>query len=489
MRGMARLAVFFVVVEVGSAFAGQSAVVRPDGSTITASQVDQSTNRLMQSAHVTGAGISIFHRGKIEYLKSYGARDAEKGSPLTADSVMTSASLSKAAFATVVMRLAQTHILDLDKPIDKYLPKPLPAYPQYADLQGDDRWKQLTLRILLSHTSGFPNWRAFEDDRKLRIHFEPGTRYAYSGEGIVLAQLVVETVTGKPIEALMEEELFTPLKMTRTSMVWEPRFESDFANGYDEYGRSLGPERRTSANAAGSMQTTLHDYATFLSALMSGKILDRRTTGEMFNSQISIHSAHQFPSLATETTTANDGIRLRYGIGWGLYSSPYGKAFFKEGHDEGWRHLALCFLQDGDGILIMTNSSNGEGMFKPLIDSLVGPTAFPFDWENYTPYNLLPPLPKRVEHKQVTLSPDQLTRLIGRYALSPDVMLAVTLESGHLYVQENDEPRQELLPESPLDFYSANSSDECSFKLSNDGVAQALVLHLGGKDVELKRVQ
>jgi CubicO group peptidase (beta-lactamase class C family) len=110
----------------------------------------------------------------------------------------------------------------------------------------------------------------------------------------------VETVTGKAIEALMQEELFIPVKMTRTSMVWEPRFESDFANGYDEYGRSLGPEKRRSANAAGSMQTTLRDYATFLSALMSGKILDRRTTGEMFDSQISIHSAHQFPSLAAE---------------------------------------------------------------------------------------------------------------------------------------------------------------------------------------------
>lgn len=111
----------------------------------------------------------------------------------------------------------------------------------------------------------------------------------------------------------MPEELFIPLKMTRTSMVWEPEFESDFANGYDEYGRSLGPEKRRSANAAGSMQT--RDYATFLSSLMSGKILDRRTTGEMFDSQISIHSAHQFPSLAAETTTANDAIRLRYGIG------------------------------------------------------------------------------------------------------------------------------------------------------------------------------
>ena len=166
MRGVARLAAFFVAVEVASAFAGQTAVVRPDGSAITAAQIDQSAHRLMQSAHVTGAGIAIFHRGKIEYLKTLWSTGRETGSPLTEDTVMTSASLSKAAFATVVVRLVQSHILDLDKPIDEYLPKPLPTYPQYADLQGDDRWKRLTLRILFSHTSGFPNWRAFEDDRK-----------------------------------------------------------------------------------------------------------------------------------------------------------------------------------------------------------------------------------------------------------------------------------------------------------------------------------
>jgi CubicO group peptidase (beta-lactamase class C family) len=466
----------------------EPSVERPDGTKIAQSQIDSTVTQLMQAAHVTGMGIAIFHGRKIAYLKAYGYRDTGKGLPLTPDTVMTSASLSKAAFATLVMRLVQEHVLDLDKPIDKYLPKPLPEYPPYTDLAGDDRYKLLTLRILLSHTSGFPNWRGLEDDRKLRIHFEPGTRYAYSGEGIALAQLIVETVTGKSLRTLMDEKLFRPLGMTRTSMVWEPRFESDFANGYDEYGRSLGPEKWTSANAAGSMQTSLRDYATFLSALLRSQPLGIHATGLLFNRQIAIHSSHQFPSLNEETSTANDAIRLSYGLGWGLYFSPYGKAFFKEGHDEGWRHLALCFRQPGDGILILTNSSNGEGVFKPLIDSLLGPTAFPFAWESYTPYNLLPPLPKLKEHATVSLAPDQLSRLVGRYGLLPDVILSVTLVDGHLFVQENDEPKQELLPESPNDFYSADSTDECSFRPANGEPAQLMVLHLGGKDVELKRL-
>jgi hypothetical protein len=303
--------------------------------------------------------------------------------------------------------------------------------------------------------------------------------------------LVVETATGKSLTALMDENLFRPLQMTRSCMVWEPRFESDFANGYDEYGRSLGPERRSVPDAAGSMQTTLHDYAAFLSVIMRRKLLSTVTTGKMLMPQIGIHSAHQFPSLAPETTTVNDGTRLRYGLGWGMYSSPYGKAFFKEGHDEGWRHLALCF-NNGSGILIMTNSSNGEGIFKPLLDSILGKTSFPFGWEGYTPYDLLPPLPKLKEHKQVSLTPAQLNRLAGRYTLSPDVVLTVTVDGSHLYFQENDEPKQEMLPESPQDFYSTTSSDECSFKPAdtgtNAGPAQVLILHLEGKDIELKRL-
>lgn len=457
-----------------------------DSSIEHPAQIDTAITQLIAAARVTGAGVAIFHKGRVAYLKAYGYRDTAKQLPLTPDSVMTAASLSKSAFATVVMRLAGDRAVDLDKPVYQYLPKPLPEYPRYADLQGDERYKKLTLRILLSHTSGFPNWRAFEDDRKLKIHFEPGTRYAYSGEGIDLAQLIVETVTGQSLTALMSEKLYQPLHMTRTSMIWEPRFENDFANGYDEYGRSLGPEKRSSPDAAGSMQTTLRDYATFLSAQMRGQILDTRTAGRMFRPEITIHSAHQFPSLAPETTTANDAIRLRYGIGWGLYSSPYGKAFFKEGHDEGWRHLAVCF-NNGSGILIMTNSSNGEGIFKPLIDSVMGPTSFPFDWENYTPYNLLPPLPKLKEHKTVTLTPEQLNRLVGRYALGKDEVLSVTVEDGRLYIQENDEPKQELLAESPQDFYSASSSDEYTFRFAKEGPAQVLVLHLD-KDLELNRV-
>lgn len=468
------------------AFAQQAQVYRPDGTRIATAAIDSAVTELMQAAHVTGTGIAIFGDGEITYLKAYGVRDSEKNLPLAPDSVMTAASLSKTVFATVVMRLVQEHRLNLDRPIVEYLPKTLPEYPRYADLKGDDRYKKLTLRMLLSHTSGFPNWRAFEDDRKLKIHFDPGTRYAYSGEGIDLAQLVVETATGESLSVVMEEQLFKPLRMKRTAMVWKPEFDTDFANGYDEYGRSLGPEKRSTPDAAGSMQTTLRDYSDFLSAILRNSILSSGTTAEMLSPQVAISSAHQFPSLSADTTGAYKKISLSYGLGWGLYNSPYGKAFFKEGHDEGWRHIAVCF-ENGSGILIMTNSSNGEAIFKPVIDSVLGATSFPFDWDGYTPYNLLPPLPKLKQHKTVSLRPEQLNRLVGRYSYPPDIILSVTIENGHLFIQENDEPKQEFLAESPQDVYSRTSTDEYTFKPAS-GTAEILILHLDDKDLQFKRV-
>ena len=444
-----------------AAFAQQPALTRPDGSTITPAQVDSTVNRLLEAAHVTGASVAILQRGNVVYLKSYGLRDTEKNLPLTPDSVMTAASLTKSAFATVVMRLVQRGTLNLDEPIEQYLGKPLGDFPSYADLRGDPRTAKLTLRILLNHTTGFANFRACENDLKLQFHYVPGTHFGYSGEGINLAQFVVEKVTRKSATQLMQEELFSPAGMSRTSMIWQPRFESDFANGYDEYGRLLGPKRRASPIAAGSMQTTPRDYAAFLSALIQGKLLSDAARDSMLSPQIRIQSAHQFPSLDTAITSTYEAIHLSYGIGWGLYQSPYGAAFFKEGHDEGWRNLALCF-SNGDGMLIMTNSSNGEGIFRPLVEALLGNTAFPFDWEGYTPYDKLPPLPKLKEHKIVTLSAAQLDRLAGKYALSADIFLNVTVENGHLVIQ-NPQDKKEFLPESPNDFYTMTSS-ECTFE-------------------------
>ena len=360
---------------------------RLDGSSISSKEVDVTVARLMHAAKVTGAGMAILNNGKIVYLKSHGFRDKEKQLPLTPDSVMSGASLTKVAFAYMVMQLVQEGVLDLDKPVYQYLAKPLPEYDDYKDLTGDDRYKKITARMLLGHTTGFPNWRWIEDDKRLKIHFEPGSRYAYSGEGIHLLQVVVEAATNKPLDELMRERVFQPLGMARTSMVWTSAFESNFANGYDEAENSLGPQKRKRADSAGSMLTTPADFAKFMQAVLQGKGLNKKSKDEMLSPQVQIHSKHQFPPFSPERTEENNAIRLSYGLGWGLYWTPYGKAFFKEGHDDGWRNYTVCFDDAKTGIVILTNSSNGEGIFKELLETLLKNTYTPIEWEGYAPYN------------------------------------------------------------------------------------------------------
>lgn len=488
MKHVLPLLAIAAAVSVALAQGNHSEIKRLDGSTIHAAEIDHTVTRLMKAAQVTGVGLAVFNNGNIAYLKAYGFRDTARQLPLTVNSVMSGASLSKAAFAFMAMTLVDEGVLDLDKPVYQYLPQPISAYPDYADLVNDSRYRRITARMLLSHTSGFANWRAFEEDRRLKIHFEPGTRYAYSGEGIDLLQLVVETITKSPLEQLMQERLFQPLGMTSTSMLWQDSFESDYANGYDEYGRSLGATKWRKADAAGSLQTTTADFARFMLEVMKGRLLRINTRSQMLSPQIQIRARHQFPTLSSETTDQNKTISLSYGLGWGLYWTPYGKAIFKEGHDAGWRNYTVCFDEQKMGIVIMTNSGNGEGIFKDLLETLLKNPFTPIEWEGYTPYDKLPARKLLKQHTQVTVDAKVLDRYVGRYAIPPDILLTVRREGDHLSMQENDEPRQDLLPESETDFFSSTADDLYTFVCDKEGQAIAVILHTDGKNIRVKRI-
>jgi CubicO group peptidase (beta-lactamase class C family) len=480
--------VFLLLALTIAAAAQQSNITRLDGSKLATSEIDATVARVMHAAEVTGVGLAIFDKGQVVYLKTYGVRDKEKNLPLTEDSVMTAASFSKVAFAYMVLQLVDEKLIDLDKPVYQYLPKPLPEYPAYKDLAGDPRYKKITARMLLDHTSGFPNLRQFTEDNRLSINFEPGSRFAYSGEGINLLQLVVETITNKPLEELMRTRIYEPFGMTRSSMIWESRFESDCANGYDEWGRSLGHERRPKANAAGSMQTTVADFARFMQAVLQGERLSKQTRELMLSPQIEILSKHEFPSLASETTDENKLIRLSYGLAWGLYWTPYGKAFFKEGHAEGWRNYTVCFDDSKKGILIMTNSSNGEGIYKELLETVLKNTFTPIEWEGFTPYDKLPSRKPLKEHKIVAVDSKLLDRYVGRYGNPPNLILTIRREGDHLSVQENDEPKQELFPESERQVFSKAADDVYTFEVDSQGHVTMMTLHTGGEDIPLKRI-
>jgi hypothetical protein len=137
--------------------------------------------------------------------------------------------------------------------------------------------------------------------------------------------------------------------------------------------------------AGASLVTTIADYTRFIEYLMKQKGLDKRMFKEMISPQIEILSKTQFPTITDETTTENKAINLSYGLGWGLLKCKYGRAFFKEGHDDAWRNYNINFIDKGISIIIITNSANGEFIFKELLENLIGDTFTPWKWEEYFP--------------------------------------------------------------------------------------------------------
>ena len=270
-------ALFFSFTGQCAASPKQSKIKRLDGSTISTADIESRVAKLMSAARVTGLNIAVINDSKIAYVKSFGFRNKEKQQALTADTVMYGASFTKAVFAYLVMQLVEKGILDLDKPVHQYLEKPLPEYEKYKDLGGDERYKLITARMLLSHTAGFPNWRWINPNEKLDIKFAPGSKYSYSGEGINLLQFVIEAITKQSVGDMMRERIFKPFGMTRTSMTWQERFADNYANGYDEKEQPLGHNKRTGVRAAGSMDTTITDFARFVEAVMQGKGATKRT--------------------------------------------------------------------------------------------------------------------------------------------------------------------------------------------------------------------
>ena len=353
---------------------------------------DRRVGELMQAAAVPGLAVATIREGDIR-VKGYGQRDIAVGLPLQADTVMYGASLTKSVFAYAVMTLVDEGRLDLDRPIGELLPKPLPDYPKYADLAGDARWRKITPRMLLSHTAGFPNFRFFtphgyDENGKLFIAFEPGSRFAYSGEGINLLQFVLENGLDVDVGQLMQARVFDRFGMARTAMTWRDDFAGNLALGYGSDGEDLGHRKRGSVRAAGSMDTTATDFARFLAALSQGEGLSPGAHRALLAPQVPITSPQQFPTLAEDRTTAWAGIGLAYALGWAVYDAPaQGRAFFKGGNDDGTRNLALCVRNGRECVLLLSNSSNAEGIFAALVNATLGETCLPWYWENNVPYD------------------------------------------------------------------------------------------------------
>ncbi len=355
--------------------------VRPVSQPLpVAARVDSTAQALMQRQNVQGLALAVIDNGAVVHVAAYGIRNAARN-PLTTQTIMYGASLTKTAFAYMVMQLVDEARLDLDASVAKLLPRPLPQYDDYRDLAGDERWKALTMRVLLTHTSGFANFRWLERDRKLRFHHDPGARYGYSGEGFYIAQLILEEALHLDVGAEMQRRVFDRFGMTRTSMQWRPDFQANLADGFMVDGTPEPHDERSNVSAAGSMDTDIDDQARLWAGIVRADGLTAASRTEMMRSQVPIASRYQFPTLLPDTNPANSDIGLSAGLGLVTFDGPNGKVWFKGGHNESTGNMVVCIERQKRCLVMLSNDVRAERIYRELTEAVLGDTGMPWSWE------------------------------------------------------------------------------------------------------------
>ena len=349
--------------------------------TLDTAAIDAEAQRLMTRENVQGLALAVIENGKIVHVAAYGHRNVEKDLPLTTDTIMYGASLTKAAFAYMMMQLVDEGRLNLDASLADLLPRPLPEYDDYTDLDGDERWRALTPRILLTHTSGFANFRWLEDDQKLRFHFDPGTRYGYSGEGFYILQLILEEGLGLDVGKEMQTRVFDRFGMTHTSMSWRPDFAANLADGYGLDGVMEPHDERSSVSAAGSMDTSIDDQARLWAGFVRGEGLSAAARAERVRPEFPITSLHQFPTLAPEQGAHNAEIGLFAGLGVVTFRDTSGPAWFKGGHNDWTGNMVICLESNKRCLVMLANDARAERIYPELARVILGETKMPWTWE------------------------------------------------------------------------------------------------------------
>jgi CubicO group peptidase (beta-lactamase class C family) len=310
--------------------------------------------RLLRLTDLPGLSMAVVRKDRVIWARGFGTVNDSTRTPVDTATVFEAASLSKPVFAYIVLRLADRGEFDLDRPLVEML-----EYPRIAH---DERYKRITARMVLSHGTGLPNWGG----DALTLSFDPGTAYAYSGEGFVFLQKALERVTGDSLDELSRREVFQPLGMTRSSYVWQNRFAGNVAYGRNWLWNIAPVNRYPEANAAASLLTTAPDYARFVAAVLAGRGL----------------STTMWKSYLTPVRETSPGISI--GLGIRVEDGSSGLTFYHSGNN-GRRFT--CYMTgdigQGLGLVYFTNASDGTALVEPLASRVLGREPPARNWATF----------------------------------------------------------------------------------------------------------
>ncbi|MCA1616296.1 MAG: beta-lactamase family protein, partial [Acidobacteria bacterium] len=341
---------------------------------LSPARLDALIPRLMREGEVPGLSVAVARGGRVAWRRAYGVKNAETKEPVADDTVFQAGSLTKPVVAYAALKLVDQGRLALDKPLADYLPK--------LHVEGDERVRLITARHVLSHRTGFPNWRP--RGGALQIHFTPGERFSYSGEGFQYLHEVIKHITGEPLQATLEQLVFVPLGMRNSAVVVLERLDAQVANGHTAAGAPLPKPKQTEANAAASLRTTASDYARFVIAVMNGEGLKRETAAEMLRPQVRLGACVNCLSPAPDAAPSD---KLAWGLGWGLQRTAEGESFWHWGDNGVFKCYVVAYPKQKSALVVFTNSTHGLSIHHEIIADAVGGEQPGIAWLKYEKYD------------------------------------------------------------------------------------------------------
>lgn len=334
-----------------------------NGNLITSAALDQFLTRQLDSLGLPSLSIALIDKGKIVYHRTIGVTNLISPIPVDNQSIYEAASLSKPVFAYFVLRLVDQGVLTLDTPLYRYRSNP--------DLAYDERYKLITARMVLSHTSGLPNWRTSDlaDSSRhikagtLYLKFQPGTQFSYSGEGYyylaqVLAQLTKHTL--RTLDPLFQEEVVKPLGLSYAWFSSNPFISQHKVTGHIQghpvkrWPSSLPHQDSTWFGAAGGLHTESLSYAQFLIALMKGEGLSPASAAALFTSQVALPSDGDW-----------DGD-TGWGLGVAIRPTAYGTDYEHRGNNGNFQSYFRINKVQQSGYVFFVNCDQGASFNKRL---------------------------------------------------------------------------------------------------------------------------
>jgi CubicO group peptidase (beta-lactamase class C family) len=323
--------------------------------------------RLMKEADIPGLSMAVVCNGQICWSKAFGVRNRETNDPVDENTMFEAASLTKPVTAYAALRLVDQGRLGLDRPLHEYFPG-----QKYDTLANDEKYKNITARMVLTHTTGLPNWGT----RFLR---EPGKLFGYSGEGFLYLGRTIEQISGRSLQDFAKKEIFDPLAMVHTSYIWNETYAANGASGHDRHGYPNGQRKNTEPNGAASLLTTARDYAAFLCAIINGQGLKKETAAQMLSPQVK----------ATKWRTTEPDDHIMWGWGWGIQPGDNGLGYWHWGDNGDLRAYTVTYRDLKMGYVYFTNSENGLSIVEAvsaLVFARQRPQYF-LEWFDFEQYN------------------------------------------------------------------------------------------------------